>query len=718
MKELLEQLKNNDISLRQFIARVKQDEELIQYTIDNTSFLNEYNPDILERLYYIINDLHEIVRCKYCNNKAIWSGRIKDGYKDICSNKECRTKQLKDVHTGNTSISDNRDNAFIEWQNSVITINDDIIIENIKYGKYVDLITNPALLYYLDNRFKDSSSRLETLQRIRLHIEQKPLCPICGNPVSWVGKKNKLFTTYCSNTCAGNSKDKQEKIKNTLLEHWGTANCYDSPKYKALMKEKYGVEYTWQREDIKEKRRNTLLEKYGTTSLFKVDEIREKIINTTKEHYGVNYVFQIPEIQQKAKDSVLAAGVGTSHAEDRIYEYLNELNINAVRFYESEEYPYKSDFYLPDYNIYIEYQGSQYHHRRAFLGTKEDKEEIDLLIQKDKEQCKKIGKDKSQYMSMINVWANLDVKKRTYAKEHNINLLEIYSCNSAEDLYKQIMLFRICLNKENPYNIGNEYLMREFNYYKSLHTHTLSKSMSRDNLIIKHFMGHLFYKNEISLYGNDPIIRRKIIQNRMKYLNKKENELTVNDIFTGFKKTGIYYGYSHFNPEWTNWFITKFGIKSVYDPCGGWGHHMLGMLSCDEIIYNDISKSTCKGVQKIKDYFNIEQLEIHNNDGAEYIPNKSVDAWFMCPPYYNLEKYESDGFESEDAYKNWLNTIFENWYNTDNERFGLIIREDFFNMLDDKYKSLVNEQIEINANTTHFTKSKKYKEYFYIFEKK
>ena len=54
MKELLEQLKNNDISLRQFIARVKQDEELIQYTIDNTSFLNEYNPDILERLYYII----------------------------------------------------------------------------------------------------------------------------------------------------------------------------------------------------------------------------------------------------------------------------------------------------------------------------------------------------------------------------------------------------------------------------------------------------------------------------------------------------------------------------------------------------------------------------------------------------------------------------------------------------------------------------------------
>ena len=692
MKELLEQLKNNDISLRQFIARVKQDEELIQYTIDNTSFLNEYNPDILERLYYIINDLHDIVRCKYCNNKAIWSGRIKDGYKDVCSNKECRTKQLQDAHTGNTSISDNRDNTFIEWQNSVITINDDIIIENIKYDKYIDLITNPALLYYLDNRFKDSSSRLETLQRIRLHIEQKPLCPICGKSVSWVGKKNKLFTTYCSNTCAGNSKDKQEKIKNTLIEHWGTANCYDSPKYKALMKEKYGVEYTWQREDIKEKRKKTLLERYSVEHPTQNKEIMNKVWQTCKEHMSY----------------------ATSKEEDNIYKWLLELGYNVERSYKSEEYPFNCDFYLKDFNVYIEYNGSQFHHGYAYLGTKEDNEEYERLL------LKASDNPKSQYNGIIDTWYFRDPNKRNCALSNNVNLLELYDCKTKESLYNQLSFYINCLLGNKPYTINESLLNKEYKFFKKLCVRDISECSNtyRHNNIVKEFQCTNFYKNEFYIFGHNPILRRKLIQNRMKYLNKKESELTINDLLRGFKISGIHYGYSHFNPEWTNWFITKFDIKSVYDPCGGWGHHMLGMLSCDKIIYNDISKSTCEGVQKIKDHFNIEQLEIHNNDGAEYIPEKLVDAWFMCPPYYNLEKYESDGFESEDAYKNWLNTIFENWYNTNTKRFGLIIREDFFNMLDDKYKSLVNEQIEINANTTHFTKSKKYKEYFYIFEKR
>lgn len=692
MKELVEQLTNNGISLRQFIARVKQDEELVQYTIDNTSFLNEYNPDILERLYYIINDLHEIVRCKYCNNKAIWSGRIKDGYKDICSNKECRTKQLQDAHTGNTSISDNRDNTFIEWQNSVITINDDIIIENIKYDKYIDLITNPALLYYLDNRFKDSSSQLETLQRIRLHIEQKPLCPICGKPVSWVGKKNKLFTTYCSNTCAGNSKDRQEKMKNTLIEHWGTANCYDSPKYKALMKEKYGVEYTWQREDIKEKRKKTLLERYSVEHPTQNKEIMNKVWQTCKEHMSY----------------------ATSKEEDNIYNWLLELGYNVERSYKSEEYPFNCDFYLKDFNVYIEYNGSQFHHGYAYLGTKDDLQEYNRLLEKAK------NNPKSQYNGIIDTWYFRDPNKRQCALSNNVNLLELYDCKTKEVLYNQLSFYLNCLLGNKPYTINDKLLITEFNFFKKLNIKDISECSTtyRHNNIIKEFQCMNFYKNEFYVFSHNPILQRKLIQNRMKYLNKKESELTINDLLRGFKISGIHYGYSHFNPEWTNWFITKFDIKSVYDPCGGWGHHMLGMLSCDKIIYNDISKSTCEGVQKIKDHFNIEQLEIHNNDGAEYIPDKSVDAWFMCPPYYNLEKYESDGFESEDDYKNWLNTIFENWHNTDTKRFGLIIREDFFNMLDDKYKSLVNEQIEINANTTHFTKSKKYKEYFYIFKKK
>lgn len=691
MKELLEQLKNKVISLRQFIARVKQDEELIQYTINNTSFLNEYNPDILERLYYIINDLHEIVRCKYCNNKAIWSKRISDGYKDICSNKECRTKQLQDVHTGNTSISDNRDKTFIEWQNSVITINDDIIIENIKYDKYIDLITNPALLYYLDNRFKDSSSRLETLQRIKLHIEQKSLCPICGKPVSWVGKKNKLFTTYCSNTCAGNSKDKQEKIKNTLIEHWGTANCYDSPKYKALMKEKYGVEYTWQREDIKEKRKKTLLERYSVEHPTQNKEIMNKVWQTCKEHMSY----------------------ATSKEEDNIYNWLLELGYNVERSYKSEEYPFNCDFYLKDFNVYIEYNGSQFHHGYAYLGTKEDNEEYERLLLKASDNLK------SQYNGIIDTWYFMDPNKRNCALSNNVNLLELYDCKTKESLYNQLSFYINCLLGNKPYTINESLLNKEYKFFKKLNVRDISECSNtyRHNNIVKEFQCTNFYKNEFYIFGHNHILRRKLIQNRMKYLNKKESELTINDLLRGFKISGIHYGYSHFNPEWTNWFINKFGIKSVYDPCGGWGHHMLGMLNCKKIIYNDLSTSTYEGVCKMKNYFNIDNLFCYNNDACIYVP-ENVDAWFMCPPYYNLESYDCGAFKDIAEYTDFLNKVFIIWFEQNTASiFGLIIREDFYDLIDERFKKFLIMKNKLNSVTSHLVKSKKYNEYFYILKK-
>ena len=73
------------------------------------------------------------------------------------------------------------------------------------------------------------------------------------------------------------------------------------------------------------------------------------------------------------------------------------------------------------------------------------------------------------------------------------------------------------------------------------------------------------------IYAHDPIKRRKVIQNRMKYLEKKECDLTPMDIILGFKRSGVYYGYSHFNPIWTKWFVDRYNIRNICDPCGGWG---------------------------------------------------------------------------------------------------------------------------------------------------
>ena len=59
---LLEKLKNGTISLRKFIAICSR--YLINDVYKRTEFLDKYGSDILERLYYIINDIHEVVKCK------------------------------------------------------------------------------------------------------------------------------------------------------------------------------------------------------------------------------------------------------------------------------------------------------------------------------------------------------------------------------------------------------------------------------------------------------------------------------------------------------------------------------------------------------------------------------------------------------------------------------------------------------------------------------
>ena len=46
----------------------------------------------------------------------------------------------------------------------------------------------PETLKYLNNRFKDSESLRETFLRIWFKIEERPKCPICGEPRSWRGK--------------------------------------------------------------------------------------------------------------------------------------------------------------------------------------------------------------------------------------------------------------------------------------------------------------------------------------------------------------------------------------------------------------------------------------------------------------------------------------------------------------------------------------------------
>ena len=76
-----------------------------------------------------------------------------------------------------------------------------------------------------------------------------------------------------------------------------------------------------------------------------------------------------------------------SHGEKHISTILNKYNIRYIREYKIPEYRYKYDFYLPDYDIYIEYHGEQHYKENKFFGGKKalkyiqrnDKTKIELI---------------------------------------------------------------------------------------------------------------------------------------------------------------------------------------------------------------------------------------------------------------------------------------------------------------------------------------------------
>ena len=258
-------------------------------------------------------------------------------------------------------------------------------------------------------------------------------------------------------------------------------------------------------------------------------------------------------------------------------------------------------------------------------------------------------------------------------------------------------------------------LFKEFEFFKKSPGKLCIRS-SKNN-IIKYFQQNTFYKIEKELL-NDQNVLNWMISNRMKYLNKTVDELTILDLLDGFKRSGFYIGYSHFNPLLFKWFIKKYNCHTCYDPCGGWGHRLLGSFDLDLYIYNDLSTSTYNGVNNIIKCFNINNCITYNEDCIQFEPQECYDSMFTCPPYYNIEHYECGDFENIDEYYLLIESLFYSFYSKDSCKiFGLVIRED---LLEDTYKNLCTEKIKLsNITSSHLSTGKEHKniEYLYIFKK-
>ena len=143
---------------------------------------------------------------------------------------------------------------------------------------------------------------------------------------------------------------------------------------------------------------------------------------------------------------------------------------------------------------------------------------------------------------------------------------------------------------------------------------------------------------------------------------------------------------------------------------------MIGFEAAEcNYIYNDLSHATVEGVRKINDFLGT-QYQIIEGSALDFIIPFECDGVFMCPPYYNLERYECGDFNTIEEYNQLMLKVFNNCKKSNIKVIGIIIREDFEYLLKEGLGEWTNKE-EVNTMRSHFAKEGKLREYLYCYER-
>ena len=309
---------------------------------------------------------------------------------------------------------------------------DNICVIELFNGKGVIKSKIQKFSNYLHFRYIDEHDPLTAIKRMHHQIEYHPICPICRkNKLTYIGKRNRMYTLYCSCKCSANSKSVIKKKKETQLKNWGTENCYDSSIYQEYLQSKYGFNYWTQSDKIVNKRKETLISKYGTLDVYKIDGVKDKMLETNLSRYGVPHVMQNKDVRKRYNNSRKNGYTKISKAEMELKNILTELYGDDIECqYSDERYPFNCDFYIKSKDIFIELHASHFHGKHPFDVNSED----DLkILESLKSKSKRLNRP-NQYDKMIYTWTNLDVRKLEIAKSNNLNYLVFYSVPTQEEI--------------------------------------------------------------------------------------------------------------------------------------------------------------------------------------------------------------------------------------------------------------------------------------------
>ena len=468
-------------------------------------------------------------------------------------------------------------------------------------------------------------------------------------------------------------------------------------KTRATMQKRYGVNYSWESAALRNKAYSTMQKRYGTSCYCQSDDYREnldsimdKVRNTNMSRYGAPFYVQSDEykqnvdvIQDKIQSTmrdVYGASVYTQSESykqnaDKIQAKKNatmrqngtfntssvEEHVKGFDDFESQynkdaRYPYLCDFYDKDRDLFIEVNASWTHGYHWYDA------------ENDVDTCKKWkvkSKKSDYYANALDVFTKRDVEKRECARVNSLNYVTLWDNDGMDaDLW-----FAMGMPLGKDWEC--EYSWLPYHYIpEEVDVSNMRLSWRSLSAIVKDAQRKVFYKRELELWNENPLRHGKwgtvqafLYANRYKYLNKLPHELTDRMLLRAFRISGLHMGYTSFNSSLMRQVIEKYNVKSVYDPCAGWGERM---MTCGKLGVSyegcDINSELFEGYKTLYALIDGFKPVLHNNDSVNQLVTGDADAVITCPPYKDIEVYSENGAEnlSDEAFAAWWSNVVKN----------------------------------------------------------
>ena len=285
-----------------------------------------------------------------------------------------------------------------------------------------------------------SSHNMSTQEYYDTYIkETNKNCPICNKPNKFINfivgytvgcctEHTNLIKYDVTNVYA--SKHAKNKIKQTKEERYGDPNYNNHAKSIKTINDRYNVQVTniSQVPEIKNKIYKSNINKLSVPMPFMSSEIQLKIEDTKMERYNNAHYTNRDKFYNTMKQNGFISKY--EHAFEKL---LIKHNIKFINQYKEERYPFRCDFYLSDFDIFIEINIYPAHGPHPY---KEDNIEDHKILN---EWLTKANDGKIIYLDWINRWTIIDVNKRNYAKSNDLHYYELYNFEEINDFIKNIL---------------------------------------------------------------------------------------------------------------------------------------------------------------------------------------------------------------------------------------------------------------------------------------